>query len=60
MFFTLETALQMVNIDSSKVKLLELNGCLLNDMLLAGIVERGEQRTVSMFRTYRITITSTI
>jgi hypothetical protein len=50
----------MVNIDSSKVKLLELNGCLLNDMLLAGIVERGEQRTVSMFRTYRITITSTI
>jgi len=51
MFFTLEVALQIVHITSFRDTLVELNGCLLNDMPLAGIIERGERRTVSMFRT---------
>ena len=46
MFFTVEAALQIVNIDGSRISLLDLNGCLFNDMLLGGIVDREKQRTV--------------
>lgn len=43
MFFTLEAALQIVDINSSGVTLL-------NAMLLAGIVEREEQRANEVFK----------
>lgn len=36
MFFTAEAGLEIVNFDSFRITLLELNSCLPNDMLLTG------------------------